>query len=67
MTKTFRKQIEDAIDSSYSSDWVWNGSDEVRVESFDLDKAVFNVMAILEKHGLVKDGKPIIKNTDTKG
>lgn len=47
---SFKKLIEEAIESAKDTDWCWNGEDEYPVTTFDIDIATKNVIDVLQQH-----------------
>ena len=50
----FIKELEQAIDSGKSTDWGWNGTDEVSEMVFETDTARNQVIELLKKYLIQK-------------
>lgn len=50
----FIKELEQAIESGKSTDWGWNGTDEVQYDIFETDTARNQVIELLKKYLIQK-------------
>lgn len=47
---SFRKVLQEAIESGEGYDYCWNGEDEYPVNTFDSDESLCEVLEVIRKH-----------------
>lgn len=54
--RSFIEELKNAIETGKDEDWVFNGEDEYRVDTFDADVSLKYVLELLEEWGVLKNG-----------
>lgn len=49
MTEEFKKKLRQIVEEGVYTDWCWNGEDEVRVDAYDNEQVVRNIVSLIEE------------------